>query len=611
MRHRDVAIRPRLATSTDAWVVECADDRPAPILQRDASTQNVHWARADQVSVLFAGTLYDSDALRTRLGVQPDALRDPASALLQGYQRLEARAVEPLKGRFAAIVSDRSRRRLLAVRDPMGLHPLFYAESRKGLLFSPSMDALLREPDVDRRLNPVVVGEHLVHRWVDQKETYFAAVHRIPPGHVLIADGQRRCLVRYWDPAAEIEWLKEDELEQFGPTFERAVERTLAPGRASIFLSGGFDSVSVAAMATSISSRLGLPRPHALSIGFPDPDCGEQFVQRSVAQSLGLTQDLVPLETMMRGKGLIAAAVDHGVTCAGPLMNMWAPSYDALARLAHPHGCASILTGTGGDEWLNVTPFVAADLLQRGDVRELVRLIRVFRRSFRFKTRYLLRNTLWTCGLRPLGGALLDRVAPGLWRARRRERLRRSTPPWVAPNPAVRRLMDERAERVLLPSRPANGFYEREIRLALDHPLVTMEYEEGFEFGRRVGLEVLYPFLDADLVHLLYRTPPALLTKSGRTKSLIRDAVAKRFPELGFERQRKVDATNFYRARLLQDAPPVWRALGGAKALAELGVVDPVRLDETMNDLFGGKKPDQIHTIWTVLNLEAWVRARM
>ena len=56
-----------------------------------------------------------------------------------------------------------------------------------------------------------------------------------------------------------------------------------------IYLSGGLDSVSVAAVAAENSQRKGLPPPWALSLGFPD-ECNEEEIERGVAKNLGLPQ---------------------------------------------------------------------------------------------------------------------------------------------------------------------------------------------------------------------------------------------------------------------------------------------------------------------------------
>jgi hypothetical protein len=207
---------------------------------------------------------------------------------------------------------------------------------------------------------------------------------------------------------------------------------------------------------------------------------------------------------------------------------------------------------------------------------------------------------------------VIDRIAPGFWRRRRRAKMVASTLPWVAPNRELRSTIDDRAGLSLPSPQPGpGGFYEREEQTALDHPLVAMEAEEFAEFGRRLGSAMLHPFLDADLVSLLWRTPPNLLMKDGRTKGLVRDTVARRFPNLGFERQRKVLATSFYRRTLQSEGPAAWAIVGGKpSALADLGIIDSAQFGNILGDLFAGRRPRDTHWIWNVLQLEAWARSR-
>ena len=67
-------------------------------------------------------------------------------------------------------------------------------------------------------------------------------------------------------------------VERFQAALDRAVARAVDGGRAGIFLSGGLDLVSVAAVAADQAERSGHERPVALSLGFPDPACNEENI---------------------------------------------------------------------------------------------------------------------------------------------------------------------------------------------------------------------------------------------------------------------------------------------------------------------------------------------
>ena len=155
-------------------------------------------------------------------------------------------------------------------------------------------------------------------------------------------------------------------------------------------------------------------------------------------------------------------------------------------------------------------------------------------------------------------------------------------------------------------------------RGALDSPMVAYELEEFYESGRNLGIPLRHPFWDADLTAFLARVPPRLLMRDGYSKGLVRRSLAEKFPRLGFDRSRKVTASGFYRSVLIGEGVDAWRRMGGAQALAELGVVDGPALDRHMDDLFrrgdaglSGADPGLAWQIWYVLTTEAWARPRL
>jgi asparagine synthetase B (glutamine-hydrolysing) len=294
---------------------------------------------------------------------------------------------------------------------------------------------------------------------------------------------------------------------------------------------------------------------------------------------------------------------------AAPL-NPWQPAYLALARRARRDGVRTILTGQGGDEWLCVTSFLAADLIRRGAFMELTRFFKILQRSFRLPPLALARHTFWTCGLRPLVGRAAYRIMPQAHDARRLRSLLASAPIWVAPDPAVREEQRRRAENCLAPADPPQGFYMRDLYAGIDHSLVSWEGEEQHEMGKRIGVRFLHPFRDPDLVEFLCRTPPNLLNEGGRTKAQVRAAIARRFPDLGFERQRKVSAKSFFESLLLRELPPLIDAAGHFPALSELGVVDGRATRAFV--LAEMKHPSsRVQRIWEPIKLEMWIRSRI
>jgi asparagine synthase (glutamine-hydrolysing) len=567
--------------------------------------------------VILDGILYNRDDLRSELGeFSVSAASDDAELVLAAYQRWGEDFLKRLRGAFALIIWDSSREVLLCLRDPIGTYPMFYAETKDGLLVSSSMDALIRQPHFSAGVNRAALADFMLDRFPMMEETFFESVSRVPPGHVLRVTRQGRNSFRYWDPAPDgtVKWLTRDEVERFDELLDQAVHRCLSLGPAGILLSGGLDSVSVAAVAAQRATAEKLPRPLALSLLFPEPDVDEEIIQRSVATQLGLPQVLKSFDEAAGKRGLLAEAVALNNLLPAPILNTWWPAYDFLVREGERRGCRSILTGTGGDEWLGITPMLAADLFRELDFSGVYRLWASNFRSFRRPSLALLRAQVWTFGLGPLVipplHRVVKRVAPSAVRMRRR--IVAPLPKWLAPDAALRKELEQRWEQRSLRETYADSsdsFYIREMKLGLEHPLVSWEVEEQFEFSRMAGVRVLHPLWDPDLVELLYRTPPFMLIHEGRTKGLVRASLGRRFPNLGFERQRKVEGTRFYSSLIYREAGKIWEQLGGVSTLASLGVVDERTVGPSFDHLLARRRHGDAHRAWSILNLESWARA--
>jgi asparagine synthetase B (glutamine-hydrolysing) len=418
-----------------------------------------------------------------------------------------------------------------------------------------------------------------------------------------------------------VDWVREDQLSEFDEVFEQAVDRAQGTGQAGIFLSGGFDSVSVAAMAVDICSRHGRNLPQALSLGFPDPDCNEQSIQRRIAQTLNLRQQMLDFNEAVGPRGLLSATLEMTADWPVPIANPWRAAYFPLAQSARNAGCDTIVTGGGGDEWLTVNSNYMADLLRGFHFAGAYRFLQTQLRSYKLPARHMVRFLLWNAGVRPLAASQVRRIiratAPGLLRRHRIRCHERMTPPWIAPDPRLqsqlRKRIEESVDRQLNDPEPAggHGYYLGNMPAAYVHPLISCHLEENFEAGRRLGMRIREPYWDADLVQYLCRVPPELLLRGGREKGLVRETVARRFPNLGFERHRKVMASEFFRTTLQAEGQAAWKRMGATPALVELGIVDRQAVDAQVTESLNTTNLRVANRLWELLNLETWLQSRI
>jgi asparagine synthase (glutamine-hydrolysing) len=579
-------------------------------------------ASMGDLQVGFRGLLFDRAELSRGLGVDANGTSN-AELVLRAYERRHEAGLRRFRGIFAMFVWDGERRRLLAARDPLGIEPLFYAKTDDELLFAASPRILLDQPGVSRTPNRAVLVETLYWHWPVPEETSLEAVRRILPGHMLIVANGTVTSGRYWNPNDDLNeqgWVQEDELEAFDSLLERAVRQCLDLGPSGIFLSGGFDSVSVASIALDLARRRELATPWALSIIFPTPETSEEDVQLGVAKGLGLPQIVRGLEESVAPDGLVCRSVELSASWPLPHAYLWAGAYEKLARAGADRGVRTIMTGAGGDEWLTVDLLLSADLMRELEFAALYRFVRTKLSSFDTTLLPTLRSLLWKNGLQPLGyfygRKLLQRYAPALREARRRRSIVRALEaelPWIAVEPELRDEFRARRDKRLRQSDQPSlegrfRFYGSDGTTVLDHVLVSEDRENDYESGRRAGVQFMHPYWEPDLVSFLFRVPPALLLRGGLEKGLVRQTIARRFPDLGFEKQKKLVATDFHYSIIRRQAPAAWKRIGGCEALVDLGVVDGAQIDSVIADGLASEDRREVHRIWQLLTLEAWLK---
>jgi asparagine synthase (glutamine-hydrolysing) len=183
--------------------------------------------------------------------------------VLRVWRRWGEEGLPDLLGDYAFALWDVESRKLWCARDLMGARPFFYAQTGNQLYFSNALDAVRCNPEISRELDLSFIGDFLLQDWYSAPQrSAFRSISRLPAGHLLhfftdYVEVRRFAAV----PIEEPLWLKceQEYVERFRTLLEQAVAERLPPGPVSIFMSGGLDSTSLAALAVETATKRGAP----------------------------------------------------------------------------------------------------------------------------------------------------------------------------------------------------------------------------------------------------------------------------------------------------------------------------------------------------------------
>jgi asparagine synthase (glutamine-hydrolysing) len=329
--------------STDAFGHCVLGHQRLKVIDLETGYQPVSNEAGDVVAI-FNGEAYNFLSLRDQLGGHDVRGTGDTPILPHLYEESGPRFVERLHGMFAVALWDAGRERLVLARDRLGKKPLLWTRLPDGTLaFASELKALLRLPQVSREIDLDAVDEYLALQYVPGDGTALRGIHKLAPGHVLVAEGGSERVEPYWKPDSPAEpSANEDEwLERVRMTVGEAVrKRLVADVPLGALLSGGIDSSIVVALMAEASSQ----PVRTFTVGFPDTRYDERAYARAVASRYGTVHEEVEIEedvaaTLPR----LAAAFDE------PLGDEAAFPTFLIAEQARRHVTVA-LAGDGGDE---------------------------------------------------------------------------------------------------------------------------------------------------------------------------------------------------------------------------------------------------------------------
>ncbi|MFT5387341.1 MAG: asparagine synthase (glutamine-hydrolyzing) [Candidatus Omnitrophota bacterium] len=224
------------------------------------------------VVVVCNGEIYNFKELREALQKKGHSFstEGDTEVIVHAYEEYGESFVSKLEGMFAIALWDVKLKKLVLVRDRLGIKPLYYYADDTQLVFGSEIKAILEDESISRDIDQEAMMLYLRYSYIPHPYSIIQNIKKVSPGQMLIFKDNELTRHQYWDLE---EFNKDDNqtLSESTQEFRRLFEASISMHLRSdvpvgVFLSGGIDSSAIVAMM----SRLGSKSIKTFSIGFKD-----------------------------------------------------------------------------------------------------------------------------------------------------------------------------------------------------------------------------------------------------------------------------------------------------------------------------------------------------
>jgi asparagine synthase (glutamine-hydrolysing) len=567
--------------------------RRLAVIDRAGGTQPMRSADGRWLLV-YNGEVYNYRELRAELIELGHTFttRSDTEVVLAAWVQWGAGAFDRFNGMFALALADTVTGQVVLARDQFGIKPLYLAADGSGrVAFASEIRALLAAAIVPRRPDDVSIYRYLRFRIHDDTErTFFEGIRRVRPGQVvrIAPDGtvrrQEYTRLRY-----ELDWLAAAP-RRYDATAGRQVEaeltaavrrRLVSDVPVGTALSGGLDSSTVVAI---INRLLGERDPETGAVGavqrsfsavFPGQRNDEERYVDAVAAAC--RQPLEVHKVHPDADEFLEDLVDFVRTQEEPVISTGPYAQYCVMRRAAGR-VTVMLDGQGADEMMaGYLPYFVVHL------RQLVRQRRLLRSAAELVGSA---GVLWRLVRFRVADALRGR------RPVRPERL--MAPDFVAAHP------DQRLDPVAddLKRRLVDDIF----RVSLP---ALLRYEDRNTM--RFSIEGRVPFLDPQLLKLLWGLDSSAIIRRGWNKRALRHATRQLLPPVVRRRRDKIGFTTPEEAWFDRVKSFVYEVLS-SESFGSRPYVDQRAVTAAFHAYLSGRTSAETMLFWRLVNLELWLR---
>jgi asparagine synthase (glutamine-hydrolysing) len=455
----------------------------------------------------FNGEIYNFQVLRRKLECLGHFFKSntDSESIIHAYEEWGPSCVNWFRGIFAFGIYDCRDRSIFIARDHIGVKPLYYYRDSEKFVFASQPRAILESETFIRAIDHDGLSLYLAYGNVPSGQSIYKDVKKLLPGHWLMLKDGQVTVKKYWtlcyDPIIR-------EIPDAASVIREKIEESVRSQSISdvpigALLSGGLDSTIITYLLASNSDQ----PLSTFTIGFDEMESDERRFAQLVADEFASKHN----ERLLTYSSACFLLPDILEAYDEPFhLNGVFPFY-ALSRLVQDGNIKVVLGGDGGDElfagYLWYERFLKAQNSQLIGAR-LARIVSVFTKILSSRSTNAIQTFFRYNGFlgpelqkRFVGKAMADVNFSFIYQPLLEH--------WHSELPAVlaAQLLD------------FNCFL-------VDHCLTKVD-----RASMACGVEVRVPFLDIELVKLVFSIDHNIIFNGNQRKALLRKAMGHLFPD--------------------------------------------------------------------------------
>ncbi len=247
----------------------------------------------EHLSIDFNGEIYNFKEIREELIEAGYKFKSDCDTevILKAFDCWGMDSVHKFIGMFAYVIYDKKAEKVYAVRDRAGVKPLYWYWKNDCFMFTSELKSFHEHPSFHKEINMDAAALFLQYSYIPAPHSIFKSTRKLLPGHFLEIDLKTREIneKKYWDVfdyynKPKLKLSDVEAIEQADELMKSSYEyRMVADVPVGVFLSGGYDSTSVAALLqTGRSTKI-----KTFTIGFHESQFNEAEEAKKIAEYLG------------------------------------------------------------------------------------------------------------------------------------------------------------------------------------------------------------------------------------------------------------------------------------------------------------------------------------